>query len=541
MIGSDNIQTVDKDGAFKPAGDHIIVRVKRALAAYKKGTPEYYNNEAKHIDDTIRENRRYIFYHKAGLEHTVDYWLITRRDDVEALYGALEELIRNTKGDPRKLNVVSAFPGVIQENLMPSDNIRRIVMYASLGFVLQSRTALPMMPSLLALRYLRAIVATRMARDRRSSGGLSYDEKQMSILRNRVYFCALCTLKLFTRNIWTFFMPTSSHGIDQDIIPEEAPAWFKDLLRGIERGDETLSMDDVVQVSAEALTAKYEAEIHVYKQAMEKQGAELSRLREQLKVLGELQSALSKEASDVASVVSQCSTELLSSAQEIAQSEERIITAHESYIRTGRVPVAPPIDIASVKNIAAVSKRIQSANKEVQEMGDAMARASIATQMAERTVSRVASASASPEAVDRESEKSGRNALFAAIRARGSHARAGLKHIPSSTAAPIPQKEHADDVKENVGGIHGALEQAMAARRRQLAMILTTTAQPTRAMGRNDSGWSYAGSNFSAASSSKRRNGRSKSRSPGGSGSRFSNPNHTMTRPNMMRDFGDLL
>jgi len=489
----------------EPAGMPLVHRLKHAVAGRVKGKREYYERIVRNVDVRIKKMRRFVYYHIEDLGQVVDYWLLHNSVGMTVLAETLERLLQT---DPRALAARPDFPRSIQEDVSPAANVKQAIMYASLGFVMKTRTASPEMPPRQALEYVYAAIML-------GSRWGAVRESDLAAIRNRVYLAALCTLKLFNPTVWTIFATRDAaelHGV----VPLDAPGWFVPLLMGIETGAAVSASDQlqqlhriVTQREAELRSATQTAEqktveVRALQRALQERDAELLSIRKELDLVRQLQANAAKQAEDLAAVVRTCGEESIQQAAYLRQSASEHGDA-SAFVEAERMS-------------AATANTLRRASQEIGELTSANRSASAALSNIESGIT--------TELREHSAEAESQRAMSAGV--------ASVQQHPP----PLPPRDiSAGAAGSGGGGLFGAAAHRVLARRAALAPS-TTTITP-----RSDSGWSAAAigaplrpQRTHRSQRSPRRH-RTKSRSPAFRGL----AQHAMTRENVMRDFGDIM
>jgi hypothetical protein len=454
-----------------------------------------FHKEIKEIDASVTQSRKFIFFRKEDLFAHINYWLLVRPQDMKNLYMLLLKIYKKSGGDPQKLQNLSdiegTFPDVLASHVSEEENMTRIVVYSSLGFILESGTARPRLPDMKGLRYVMLSIYVR-----RYFFALNLAEKGPKIasmniivrLHNRVYMSAYAALSLLNPITWSFFEKAGDTPDSKRLVlPKDAPGWFAEALKAIEFGHYVPTAEQAVEVATSALTTKYEAQLAVYRRSLEERDAQLRRIEATMEDQVLKNEKLAKEVNDVKNVVTECNRSLardieIMGLSNMEMQEQRMLDSLErSRLYSSTPPPLPPRDsFIPTETIANATREIARSEKEVRDMENKVADVTMnASKALKMTNYALRSRSSAPE-TEKISHEKGRDALMKAIiEAGGKVPGEGNKKKRMVDTTSIKQTENKRDVED-------ALKAAVMARRPAMSASLSTASEIM-----SSSGWDY--------------------------------------------------
>jgi hypothetical protein len=504
-----------------PSEKNFVAGFRRAVKKHIPEKREYFDHIIEGIDKHIRDTRKFVYFHRNDLEQNVDYWLTVNPPEMARLFAVLGKVL---KRNAYEISAMLSFPGFPIEDSSPDANLQRVIMYASLGFVMKSRTSNPEMPPIKALEYVHAALALRSGW---GFGSYIADDK-LSVVKNRVYFDAMSVLNVFAPAMWEIFKAQSG----STIVMHTSPGWVAPLIEGIATGI-AVSQQDIISKLHTVAKAKDEeiynltnaytqrsVEMEELTSALVNKDEELAQIARELSILKELQENARKQANDVADVVDICNRKMTRRAESMSS----------TLARQGERDLAK----TTLKEAAVELKR---SSHEIREM-----------ERASSTAQKALSAMSSRV----EKELSEENAMAVASRAHDTaisfvverlRASSGgppslppRNRVPTAPATPPPRKEFAPFViptrvkrvsHVEPQSIRGVLADKILARRGPISRTASTFED-------DQSEWDMSqGLHYSTNSGS--RMGSSLS-----TGNKKS-PQYVMSKENIARDFADIM
>lgn len=280
-------------------GGYFKNKAERAFQKYRDTTPRKvkYSRIANSIYSRAKDSRRFVFYRPSEMVKYVTYWAVGSKlaPAVPKIFDVIKRLLKELKSGKRTIQ--EYFPmSVVSPKNKPSTMVESMIMLASLGFMMTGSPVRIIMPGVSGLRYLEALfevaMTTQIPMLKKKMGGIfsvsnpsmtPQDMQNLTIYKNKCYFVGICSLKLFMPVIWNFFHSDDKEANNAELVPQDAPGWFMDLLYGIDFGRQVVSTKQALEFSTEVLSSKYAEEIRVLTDGLERKTEEAKQASRALK------------------------------------------------------------------------------------------------------------------------------------------------------------------------------------------------------------------------------------------------------------------
>lgn len=321
----DDVLPIGRLAAIKKARKELAV----ALQNIKEGVMgekdyKYYVTVATKIGNTVTKNRNFIIHRSESVIQSATYWHLAAPNVsfmIEDMMKVVKKLMDQHRKDPDSVRKMKIFPfDVILSDRSTRENIEAILLMSSLGFVLQKNPVSARMPSYTALKFLDACLqiavgyhSYQLKANIKIPRGATYpkNEKIIRKYKNRAYFIGLSTLKNFSETSWIFFISSR----DQDptaplrVLPTDAPGWIEDVLYSLDMGDPSVSTEDAIEYSTEALETKHRAEVQSLTETIKTQDMIIKRVEMELRNAQDQQESIASALKSVKSKLDKCMTE----------------------------------------------------------------------------------------------------------------------------------------------------------------------------------------------------------------------------------------